>query len=196
MAATKRHRPHPLHPVVLNPRRRWPFLTSRRSPCCLSRNLSGDSEQEYFADGMTEDIIAALSLGMRWLFVIARNSSFHLQRSGGGREAQWAASWAFAIVLEGSVRKAANRVRIAGQLIDATAGVHLWADRFEGTLDDMFDLQDQVAASVVGAIAPQLELAEIARAKRKPTESLDAYDYYLRGIACLNQVPCDRKASE
>jgi tetratricopeptide (TPR) repeat protein len=90
-------------------------------------------------------------------------------------------------VLEGSVRKAANRVRITGQLIDATTGAHLWAERFEGTLDDIFELQDQVAASVVGAIAPQLERAEIERAKRKPTENLNAYDYYLRGTANLNQ---------
>ena len=82
-----------------------------------------------------------------------------------------------------------------GQLIDATTGMHLWADRFDGSLDDIFDLQDRVAASVVGAIAPQLENAEIARAKRKPTGSLDAYDYYLRGIASLNQEPTDRKAN-
>jgi tetratricopeptide (TPR) repeat protein len=89
-------------------------------------------------------------------------------------------------VLEGSMRKAANRVRITGQLIDATTGVHIWAERFEGALDDIFDLQDQISASVVGAIARQLEQAEIERAKRKPTDSLDAYDYYLRGRANLN----------
>jgi tetratricopeptide (TPR) repeat protein len=90
-------------------------------------------------------------------------------------------------VLEGSVRKAATRVRITGQLVDATTGAHLWAERFEGTVDDIFELQDQMAASVVGAMAPQLERAEIERAKRKPTESLDAYDCYLRGIANVNQ---------
>jgi hypothetical protein len=89
-------------------------------------------------------------------------------------------------VLEGSVRKVANRVRIVGQLIDASTGAHLWADRFDGGLDDIFDLQDKVAASVVGAIAPKLEQAEIERAKRKPTESLDAYDCYLRGIASVH----------
>ena len=108
-------------------------------------------------------------------------------------------------VLEGSVRKAANRVRITGQLIDATTGAHLWADRFEGTLDDIFELQDQMSESVVGAIAPQLERAEIERAKRKPTESLDAYDYYLRGMASFHRgtreaideaLPCFRKAFE
>ena len=148
-------------------------------------NLSGDPEQEYFADGVVEDIISALSR-IRWLFVIARNSSFTYK----GRAVdvkQVGRELGVRYVLEGSVRKAANRVRITGQLIDATTGAHLWAERFEGTLDDIFELQDQVAASVVGAIAPQLERAEIERAKRKPTESLDAYDYYLRGMANLHQ---------
>ena len=142
-------------------------------------NLSGDPEQEYFADGVVEDIISALSR-IRWLFVIARNSSFTYK----GRAVdvkQVGRELGVRYVLEGSVRKAANRVRITGQLIDATTAAHLWADRFEGTLDDIFELQDQITASVVGAIAPQLERAEIERAKRKPTESLDAYDYYLRG---------------
>lgn len=145
------------------------------------QNLSGDPEQEYFADGVVEDIIAALSR-MRWLFVIARNSSFTYK----GRVVdmkQVGRELGVRYVLEGSVRKSAKRVRITGQLIDATTGAHIWADRFEGLLDDIFDLQDHVTASVVGAIAPQLEQAEIARAKRKPTESLDAYDYYLRGMA-------------
>ena len=144
-------------------------------------NLSGDPEQDYFADGVVEDIITALSR-IRWLFVIARNSSFTYK----GRAVdvkQVGRELGVRYVLEGSVRKAANRVRITGQLIDATTGAHLWAERFEGTLDDIFELQDQVAESVVGAIAPQLERAEIERAKRKPTESLDAYDYYLRGMA-------------
>ena len=149
------------------------------------QNLSGDPEQEYFADGVVEDIITALSR-IRWLFVIARNSSFTYK----GRAVdvkQVGRELGVRYVLEGSVRKAANRVRITGQLIDATTGAHLWAERFEGTLDDIFELQDQVAASVVGAIAPQLERAEIERAKRKPTESLDAYDYYLRGMANLHR---------
>jgi len=148
-------------------------------------NLSGDPEQEYFADGVVEDVIAALSR-IRWLFVIARNSSFTYK----GRPVdvkQVGRELGVRYVLEGSVRRAANRVRITGQLIDATTGGHLWADRFEGTLDDIFELQDQVAASVVGAIAPQLQQAEIERAKRKPTESLDAYDYYLRGMANLHR---------
>jgi TolB-like protein len=148
-------------------------------------NLSGDPEQEYFADGVVEDIISALSR-IRWLFVIARNSSFTYK----GRAVdvkQVGRELGVRYVLEGSVRKAANRVRITGQLIDATTAAHLWADRFEGTLDDIFELQDQMTASVVGAIAPQLERAEIERAKRKPTENLDAYDYYLRGRTKLNE---------
>ena len=148
-------------------------------------NLSGDPEQEYFADGVVEDIISALSR-IRWLFVIARNSSFTYK----GRAVdvkQVGRELGVRYVLEGSVRKAANRVRITGQLIDATTGAHLWADRFEGTLDNIFELQDQLTENVVGAIAPQLERAEIERAKRKPTDSLDAYDYYLRGMANLHR---------
>src|SRR5262249_2119627 len=148
-------------------------------------NLSGDPEQEYFADGVVEDIITALSR-LRWLFVIGRNSSFSYMGRGLdirqiGREL------GVRYVLEGSVRNAANHVRITGQLIDATTGGHLWADRFEGTLGDIFELQDQMTEDVVGAIAPQLERAEIERAKRKPTESFDAYDYHLCGVANLHR---------
>ena len=148
-------------------------------------NLSGDPDQDYFADGVVEDIIGALSR-MRWLFVIARNSSFTYK----GRAVdvkQVGQELGVRYVLEGSVRKAGNRVRITGQLIDATVGAHLWAERFDSTLDDIFDLQDELATSVVGAIAPQLERAEILRAKHKPTERLDAYDYYLRGMASFHQ---------
>jgi TolB-like protein len=144
-------------------------------------NLSSDPEQEYFADGVVEDITMALSR-FHWLFVIARNSSFTYK----GRAVdvkQIGRELGVRYVLEGSVRKAGNRLRIAGQLIDAGTGAHLWADRFDGALEDMFDLQDQVTASVVGAIAPKLEQEEIKRARRKPTENLDARDYYLRGLA-------------
>jgi len=147
------------------------------------QNMSGDTEQDYFADGMVEEIITALSR-FRSLFVISRNSSFTYK----GRSVdvkQVGRELGVRYVLEGSVRKAANRVRIIGQLIDASTGAHLWADRFEGGLEDIFDLQDQVTASVVSAITPTLEQAEIERVKRKPTESLDAYDYYLRGMAAL-----------
>jgi len=148
------------------------------------QNLSGDPEQEYFADGVVEDIIAALSR-IRWLFVIARNSSFTYK--GRTVDAKGISQeLGVRYVLEGSVRKCGNKVRITGQLIDATNGTHIWAERFEGALNDIFELQDQITESVVGAIAPQLERAEIERAKRKPTESLDAYDYYLRAMAKLH----------
>jgi TolB-like protein len=149
------------------------------------QNMSGDPEQEYFADGTVEDIITALSR-FRQLFVIARNSSF-VYKGRAVDVKQVSRDLGVRYVLEGSVRKAANRIRITAQLIDATTGVHLWAERLDGGLEDIFDLQDQVTARVVGEIAPKLEQAEIERAKRKPTESLDAYDYYLRGRANLNR---------
>src|SRR5207249_913722 len=140
-------------------------------------NLSLDPEQEYFADGVVEDITMALSR-FHWLFVIARNSSFTYKgRSVDVR--QVGRELGVRYVLEGSVRKAGNRLRIAGQLIDAETGAHLWADHFDGALEDVFDLQDHVTASVVSAIAPKLQVEEIRRAKRKPTENLTAYDCYL-----------------
>src|SRR4030095_6050256 len=156
-------------------------------------NLSSDPEQDYFADGIAEDIITALS-HFKALFVIARNSSFTYK----GRAIdikQVGRELGVRYVLEGSVRKAANRVRITGQLVDAATGAHLWADRFDGDLSDIFDLQDQVTASVVGAIAPAVEKAEIERAKRKPTDSLDAYSLYLRGLARYYQYG-SRQANE
>src|SRR5262249_49888722 len=149
------------------------------------QNMSGDPEQDYFADGMVEDIITALS-HFKALFVIARNSSFTYK----GRAVdvkQVGRELGVRYVLEGSVRKATNRVRITGQLVDTATGAHLWADRFDGGLGDIFDLQDQVTVSVVGAIAPAVEKAEIERARRKPTESLDAYTLYLRGLPRLYQ---------
>lgn len=149
-------------------------------------NLSDDADQEYFSDGMVEDIITALSRAS-WLFVIARNSSFTYK----GRAVdvkQVGRELGVRYVLEGSVRKAAGQVRITGQLIDAATGTHLWADRFDGSLEDVFDLQDRVTASVAGAIEPRLQRAEIERAKHKPTQSLDAYDCFLRGTACFHQA--------
>lgn len=164
----------------------FPPLPDKPSIAVLAfQNMSGDPEQEYFADGVVEEIITALSR-IRWLFVIARNSSFTYK----GRAVhvkQVGLELGVRYVLEGSVRKAGNRVRITGQLIDVSTGSHIWADRFEGELANIFDLQDQVTASVVGAIEPMLEQAEIERAKRKPTESLDAYDHYLRGLAAVHQ---------
>ena len=144
------------------------------------QNMSGDPEQEYFADGMVEEITTALSR-IRSLFVIARNSAFTYK----GRAVdvrQVGRELGVRYVLEGSVRKAGSRVRITGQLVDAATGTHLWADRFDGTLEDVFDLQDQVTASVVAAIQPNLLKAEIQRAQRKPTENLQAYDLMLRAL--------------
>jgi TolB-like protein/class 3 adenylate cyclase/Tfp pilus assembly protein PilF len=192
-------RPVHVYRIVVDPGSRPPAAPSRGPALTLPdkpsiavlpfHNMSGDPDQEYFADGIVEEIITALSR-MRWLFVIARNSSFAYT----GRAVdvkQVGRELGVRYVLEGSVRKAGNRVRITGQLIDASTGRHLWADRFDGALEDIFDLQDQVTASVVGAIAPKLEQAEIERAKHKPTESLDAYDHYLRGIAVITQTTRD-----
>ena len=154
-------------------------------------NMSGDPEQEYFADGIVEDIITALS-HFKALFVIARNSSFTYKRRAVDVK-QIGRELGVRYVLEGSVRKAANRVRITGQLVDTATGAHLWADRFDGSLGDIFDLQDQVTESVVGAIAPAVEKAEIERARRKPTESLDAYALYLRGLAKVYQFATGKR---
>ena len=154
-------------------------------------NMSGDSEQEYFADGMVEEIITALSR-IRWLLVIARNSSFTYKGQAVdvrqvGREL------GVRYVLEGSVRKAGDRARISAQLIDAGSGVHLWADRFDGALEDVFELQDKVASSVAGIIEPALQAAETARSTGRPTTDLTAYDLYLRAYAMFfssaRQIP-------
>lgn len=146
-------------------------------------NLSGDPAQDYFVDGITVDLTTALSR-MRWLFVIANSSAFTFK----GRALdvrQVASELGVRYVLEGTVRRAGERVRITAQLIDGADGTTLSAERIEGTLEDIFDLQDRVTRGVVGAIAPTLEKAEIARALRKPTENLDAYDHYLRGLASM-----------
>jgi TolB-like protein/Tfp pilus assembly protein PilF len=148
-------------------------------------NLSGDPEQDYFIDGIVEDIITALSRN-RAFFVIARNSSFTYKGKAVDTK-QVARELGVRYLLEGSVRKSNNRVRLTGQLIEAESGHHLWADRFDGDLVDIFDLQDQLVMSVVGAIAPQLEKAEIERAKREPTSNPAAYDFYLRGLASWNR---------
>ena len=156
-------------------------------------NMSGDPEQDYFADGTVDDIITALC-HFKALFVIARNSSFTYK----GRAVdvkQVGRELGVRYVLEGSVRKAANRVRITGQLVDAATGAHLWAERFDGGLGDIVDLQDQVTESVVGAIAPAVEKAEIERAKRKPTESLDVYTLYLRALARSYQFASGKRTT-
>jgi adenylate cyclase len=146
-------------------------------------NLSGDPEQGYFADGIVEDVITALAR-VSGLFVIARNSSF-AYRGRAVDVRQVGRELGVRYVLEGSVRKGGDRVRITGQLIDALSGAHIWAERFDGTLADVFELQDRVAEGVAGAIEPTLRGAEIERARRKPTESLDAYDLYLRALPHL-----------
>jgi TolB-like protein len=151
------------------------------------QNMSGDPDQEYFADGMVEEIITALSR-IRWLFVIARNSSFTYKGQlvdvkQVGREL------GVRYVLEGSVRKGGNRVRITAQLIETLSGAHLWADRFDGLLEDVFELQDRVAISVAGVIEPALQAAEIRRSSDRPTRDLTAYDLYLQAIA---QFPSER----
>lgn len=160
------------------------------------QNMSGDPEQDYFIDGIAEDIITALSR-FNSLLVMARNTSFaykgrafDIKRIGKELGVRY--------VLEGSVRRSGNRLRITGQLIESATGSHLWADKFDGLVDDVFHLQDQVTASVVGAIAPKVELAEIRRVRRKPTENMSAYDHYLRGVELLrgNSSASNRLARE
>jgi adenylate cyclase len=143
-------------------------------------NMSGDPDQEYFADGMVEEITTALSR-FKWLFVIARNSSFTFKGKAVDVK-EVGRKLGVRYVLEGSVRKAAGKVRITGQLIDAVTGAHLWADRFERDLTDVFALQDEVTVAVVSAIQPKLLQTEIANAARRRPESLTAYDFYLRAM--------------
>ena len=149
------------------------------------QNMSADPEQEFFADGMVEDIITGLAR-YRHLFVIARNSTFTYK----GRAVdvkQVGAELGVRYMLEGSVRRMGSRVRITAQLIDTSTAAHVWADRFEGGIDNLFDLQDQVTDKVVGAIEPEMWRAEIERAKRRPTESPDAHICFMRGVASVNQ---------
>jgi len=147
-------------------------------------NMSGDPEQEYFADGMVEEIITALSR-IRWLFVIARNSSFTYKGQAVDVK-QVGRELGVRYVLEGSVRKGGNRVRITAQLVEAESGAHLWADRFDGSLENIFELQDDVAVSVAGIIEPALQAAEIRRSTKRPTRDLTAYDLNLRALASFS----------
>jgi TolB-like protein/class 3 adenylate cyclase len=171
-----------------NAQSRWPegqppalVLPDKPSIAVLPfQNISGDPEQEFFADGMVEDITTALSQ-FRSLFVIARNSSFTYKGKAVDIK-QVGRELGVRYVLEGSVRKAGGRVRITGQLIDAATGAHLWADRFDGALEDIFELQDGVTQQVVGAIAPELDRAEIERARRRPTGNFDAVTEHYRGL--------------
>jgi TolB-like protein/class 3 adenylate cyclase len=156
------------------------------------QNMSGDPEQEYFADGMVEEIITALSR-IRWLFVIARNSSFTYKGQAidvkqVGREL------GVRYVLEGSVRKARGRVRITAQLIEAETDAHLWAERFDGSLEEIFDLQDNVASNVAGVIEPALQGAEMSRSAQRPTNDLTAYDLYLRALTPIRSGEVGRES--
>jgi adenylate cyclase len=149
------------------------------------QNMSGEPEQEYFADGMVEDIITALSR-IRWLFVIARNSTF-VYKGQATDVKRVARELGVRYVLEGSVRKGGNRVRITAQLIDATTSAHVWAERYDRDLNDMFAVQDEITASVAGVIEPTLAEAEQQRALRKPPERLDAWEAYQRGVWHFNK---------
>jgi adenylate cyclase len=156
------------------------------------QNMSGDPEQEYFADGMVEEIITGLSR-IKWLFVVARNSSF-IYKGKATDVRQVGRDLGVRYVLEGSVRKSGNRVRITAQLLEAETGTHLWADKFDGTLDDVFDLQDQITERVVGVVEPSLKQSEIERSRRKPPENLESYDLYLRALPHMGSVmPADAK---
>ena len=186
-------RPIRVHRIVLGQRPGLPQAatgTSTKPPLALPdkpsiaalafQNMSGDPDQEYFADGMVEEIITSLSR-IRWLFVIARNSSF-IYKGQAVDLKQVGRELGVRYVLEGSVRKAGGRVRITAQLIEAETGAHLWADRFDGPLEDVFELQDAVAISVAGVIEPALQAAEIRRSSNRPTDDLTAYDLYLRAL--------------
>src|SRR5215203_2960150 len=170
-----------IDPSSPKPAAEKPVVLERPSIAVLPfTNMSADPEQEYFADGVVDDIISALSR-VRWFFVIARNSSFTYK----GRPVdvkQVGRELGVRYVLEGSIRRAGSRVRIAGQLIETATGHHVWADRFDGGLEDIFNLQDSITENVVGAIEPSILATEIARARAKPTERLDAYDLYLRSL--------------
>src|SRR5262249_33280889 len=158
-----------------------PALPDKPSIAVLPfQNMSGDPEQEYFADGMVEEITTALSR-FKWLFVIARNSSFTFKGQAVDIK-EVGRKLGVRYVLEGSVRKAAGKVRIAGQLIDAATNTHIWADTFERDLTDVFALQDEVAIAVVSAIQPKLLQEEISMAARRPPDDLRAYDLFLRAM--------------
>ena len=159
------------------------------------QNMSGDPEQEYFADGMVEEIITSLSR-IKWLFVIARNSSF-VYKGKAVDVRQVGRELGVRYVVEGAVRKAGNRVRINAQLLEAETGAHLWADRYEGKLEDVFDLQDQITEKVVGVVEPSLQQSEIERSKRKRPENLDAYGLYLRALPrMMSMIPADARVAE
>ena len=186
-------RPLPVYALAVKGRRpERPNLALPEKPSLAVlpfTNISPDPEQEYFADGITEDIITGLSY-VPWLFVIARNSSFTYKGlTVDVREVGQKLGVRY--VLEGSVRRVADRLRVTGQLIDAETAGHIWAARYDGAMEDVFDLQDRITEEVVNAIAPEIRSAEIARVSRKRPESLDAYDHYLRALAAVNRARLD-----
>ena len=144
-------------------------------------NMSGDPEQEYFSDGISEDIITALSK-LRWFFVIARNSSF-IYKGKAVHMKQVAEELGVGYVVEGSVRKGGDRVRITAQLNDVATGSHIWAERYDRDLADVFAVQDEITEAIVAAIEPQLYAAENFRAQRKPPDSMDAWDLVMRALS-------------
>ena len=170
-----------------------PPLPDRPSLAVLPfANMSSDPEQDYFVDGMVEDIITGLSR-IKWLFVIARNSSF-VYKGKAIDVRQVGRELGVRYVLEGGVRKAAKRLRISAQLLEAETGTHLWADRYDGALEDVFDLQDQITEKVVGVVEPNLQRSEIERSRRKHPENLDAYDLYLRALShTASAMPADAR---
>src|SRR5580698_6992260 len=156
------------------------------------QNMGGDPEQDYFADGMVEDIITALSR-IKWLFVIARNSSFvYKGRAVDVRQA--GRELGVRYLVEGGVRKSGSRLRVSAQLVEAETGAHLWADKFDGELKDVFDFQDRITDSVVGIVEPSVRRSEIERSRRKRPENLDAYDLYLRALPhMVSLMPADAR---
>jgi len=174
-----REHPHPVEPTGQNP-----IVPDRPSIAVLSfQNMSGDPEQEYFVDGIVDDIITGLSR-IRWLFVIARNSSFAYKGKAIDVK-QMGHELGVRYILEGGVRKAGSRIRLTAQLVEAETGAHLWAERYDRLLDDIFAVQDEITMSVIGAIEPSLRKAEIDRIKRKRPDNLDAYDFLLRALPFL-----------
>ena len=171
----------------------WLALPDKPSIAVLAfQNMSGDPEQEYFADGIVEEIITGLSR-IKWLFVIARNSSF-IYKGKAVDVRQVGRELGVRYVLEGAVRRAGNRVRITAQLLEAESGAHLWADRYDGKPEDVFDLQDQITERVVGVVEPSLRQSEIERSRRKRPENLDAYDLYLRALPhMVSLMPADAR---
>jgi TolB-like protein len=185
-----------LVPLVETSRQRPLSLPDKPSIAVLPfQNMSGDPDQEYFADGLTEDIITGLSR-QPWFFVIARNSSFAYK--GEAVDVRDVASeLGVRYVLEGSVRRSANRVRVTGQLIDATLGNHLWADRYDRELADIFDVQDEITNSVIGSVGPQILVAEAARVRRKPPQSIDAWDLVMQALPHMwRMIPDEHRRAQ